>query len=401
MAINKKLIHFKNFSDFNSKKLSANENNTQYTLGIEGTVTNGSPDILYQSICYIKDTKQQWTHGQLYDGTNLNEAGFLAGEETSDQLDDVETNTYVKYVPQTLTDEQKAQTRINIGAVSGDNFKTINGASILGSGDIEISGGDAIDTSNLVQYEDVYGVKANYITCEEYHGITLSLDRYGFTYTDAFYPNNPKYISFTYTGDGTKFLSDDGTYKTISGGGSSSGGSGAYSEVNHGTSDTTFTLTPNTFHVWDEVASLTLDFGNETGGVANEYLFQFTSGATATSLTLPDDIKWANELSIEPNMIYQVSILKGLASVLEFDNAPNLIENHITYDEGNMPLGGTITFEYPTASELTFVINNYRDDTLIVPQGSTYINVEWYEPIPPAIISFSPTEDSIYKYILS
>lgn len=67
MAINKKLIHFKNFSDFNSKKLSANENNTQYTLGITGTVTNGSPDILYQSICYIKDTKQQWTHGQLYE----------------------------------------------------------------------------------------------------------------------------------------------------------------------------------------------------------------------------------------------------------------------------------------------------------------------------------------------
>lgn len=324
MAINKKLIHFKNFSDFNSKKLSANENNTQYTLGIDGAVTNGSPDILYQSICYIKDTKQQWTHGQLYDGTNLNEAGFLAGEETSDQLDDVETNTYVKYVPQTLTDEQKAQTRINIGAVSGDNFKTINGASILGSGNIEISGG-----------------------------------------------------------------------------GSSSGGSGAYSEVNHGTNDTTFTLTPNTFHVWDEVASLTLDFRSETGGVANEYLFQFTSGATATSLTLPDDIKWANELSIEPNMIYQVSILKGLASVLEFDNAPNLIENHITYDEGNMPLGGTITFEYPTASELTFVMSYYEDDTLIVPQGSTQINIDWYEPIPPAIISFSPTEDSIYKYILS
>lgn len=67
MAINKKLIHFKNFSDFNSKKLSANENNTQYTLGINGAVTNGSPDILYQSICYIKDTQQQWTHGQLYE----------------------------------------------------------------------------------------------------------------------------------------------------------------------------------------------------------------------------------------------------------------------------------------------------------------------------------------------
>lgn len=106
---------------------------------------------------------------------------------------------------------------------------------------------------------------------------------------------------------------------TISGGASSS----AYPEVNHGTGDTTFTLTPNTFHVWDEVTSLTLNFGNETSGVANEYLFQFTSGSTATSLTLPDSIKWANDNvpTIGANMIYQVSILHGLASVLEFNNA--------------------------------------------------------------------------------
>lgn len=66
MAINKKLIHFNTFENFNSKKLSANIENTKYTLGIDGEIQNGSPDILYQSIVYIKDTKQQWTHGQLY-----------------------------------------------------------------------------------------------------------------------------------------------------------------------------------------------------------------------------------------------------------------------------------------------------------------------------------------------
>lgn len=95
------------------------------------------------------------------------------------------------------------------------------------------------------------------------------------------------------------------------------GAGGAYPEVNHGTGDTTFTLTPNTFHVWDEVTSLTLNFGSETNGVANEYLFQFTSGPTATSLTLPADIKWANDNvpTIGANMIYQVSVLRGLASV--------------------------------------------------------------------------------------
>ena len=93
---------------------------------------------------------------------------------------------------------------------------------------------------------------------------------------------------------------------------------GAYAEINHGTNDTTFTLTPNTFHVWDEVASLDLSFADETAGVANEYLFQFTSGATATTLTLPDGLKWAEELVVASNAVYQVSVLKGLGVWVEF-----------------------------------------------------------------------------------
>lgn len=70
MAINKKLIHFKNFEKFNSLKLSANEENTKYTLGVKGEVQDGAPDILYQSIVWIKNAQKQWTHGQLYDSVN-------------------------------------------------------------------------------------------------------------------------------------------------------------------------------------------------------------------------------------------------------------------------------------------------------------------------------------------
>ena len=321
MAIEKRFIHFKRFSDFNSKKLSANEANTQYTVGVSGAIQNGEPDILYQSYVWIKDTKQQWTHGQLYDGTNLNEAGFLAGEETSDQLDDVETHTYVKYVPQTLTDEQKAQTRINIDAISGSSLKTINGESIVGIGDI-----------------------------------------------------------------------------TISGGGSSSG-SGTYSEVNHGTSDTTFTLTPNTFHVWDEVASLTLDLGSETSGIANEYLFQFTSGSEPTTLSLPDDIKWANELAIEPNKIYQVSILKGLASAMEFSNYSGPKENMLTLNNN------VVTAQYPVASDVYVVCNTDEGGERegIILTGETSCNVElglWGGSGNATSISWvSPESDYSYIYV--
>lgn len=156
--------------------------------------------------------------------------------------------------------------------------------------------------------------------------------------------------------------------------GGGSGGSGAYAEVNHGTNDTTFTLTPNTFHVWDEVSALTLTLGSETASVANEFLFQFTSGATATSLTLPDDIKWANDSAptIEENMIYQVSILKGMASVLEFGNkAASSVFPATLAVGGNGELGVSV---YDTLSE--GVILQDGDLTLIV-DGENYSITEY------------------------
>ena len=106
---------------------------------------------------------------------------------------------------------------------------------------------------------------------------------------------------------------------SISGG--SSSGSCAYPQINHDNSDTIVTITPNTFHVWDEIGTLDISLGAETTGISNEYLFQFTSGSE-TSLILPDDIKWANDEApvIEVNKIYQISILKGLGSTLVFNN---------------------------------------------------------------------------------
>ena len=67
-------LHFDKFDDFNSKKLSANEENTKYTIGVDGAVTSGSPDILWHSICWIKDARKMWTHGRLYDCSSIEEA---------------------------------------------------------------------------------------------------------------------------------------------------------------------------------------------------------------------------------------------------------------------------------------------------------------------------------------
>lgn len=195
----------------------------------------------------------------------------------------------------------------------------------------------------------------------------------------------------TYMSDGRTV--EEAINQIGSGGGSLSGGSGAYAEVNHGTSDTTFALTPNTFHVWDEVASLDLSFADEQAGVANEYLFQFTSGATATMLTLPDGLKWANDNAptIAENMIYQVSVLKGLASVLEFNKLSLIffnvyhtgktveytaekgmtwgqwVESSYNIDGAIVTANGKISFHYYVVNDVTKddeIISNYAYNTL-------------------------------------
>lgn len=65
-----------------------------------------------------------------------------------------------------------------------------------------------------------------------------------------------------------------------------------------------------------------LTFDTEVSGFANEYLIQFTSGTTATTLSLPDTVKWANEnaISIESGKTYSISILNNLAVFAVFTN---------------------------------------------------------------------------------
>ena len=66
--IQKKKINFAKFEVFNSKKISANAANTAYTLGINGDLMIGEPDIMWQTICFIKDIQKIWTGGQIYGG---------------------------------------------------------------------------------------------------------------------------------------------------------------------------------------------------------------------------------------------------------------------------------------------------------------------------------------------
>ena len=89
--------------------------------------------------------------------------------------------------------------------------------------------------------------------------------------------------------------------------------------VNHGTADTTFTLTPNAMHVWGEVSQLSLTLGTPIPNVVNEYVFEFQSPATPTNLSLPATLHWYKNYipPIRAGKLYRVWIISNFIFMWE------------------------------------------------------------------------------------
>lgn len=94
------------------------------------------------------------------------------------------------------------------------------------------------------------------------------------------------------------------------------GTDGRLKVVRHGTADTTFALTPNVLHVWDEIETLDLTLAPMTEeGVLAEFCFQFSTPAgRAVTLILPREVKWFNGyvIPIEEGRTYQASIVNNI-----------------------------------------------------------------------------------------
>lgn len=67
-------------------------------------------------------------------------------------------------------------------------------------------------------------------------------------------------------------------------------------------------LTPNVFYSFGTMTSLTVTLGSVVSGANNLYSFEFSSGSTATTLTLPNTIVWQDTVTIEANTHYEISI---------------------------------------------------------------------------------------------
>lgn len=95
-----------------------------------------------------------------------------------------------------------------------------------------------------------------------------------------------------------------------------SGGSGGTVRIEKLSTDTVVELKPNKLYIFPEMSELTITMAEPSDtGIANEYHFVFQSGATATTLSIPDTVKLPSNFSVDASKIYEISILEGCLCV--------------------------------------------------------------------------------------
>ena len=100
----------------------------------------------------------------------------------------------------------------------------------------------------------------------------------------------------------------------------SSGGSGGTVRIEKLSTDTAVELEPNKLYVFPEMSEITITLAEPTDtGIANEYHFVFQSGATATTLSIPDTVKLPSSFSVDANKIYELSVMENCLTYQSWD----------------------------------------------------------------------------------
>lgn len=183
------------------------------------------------------------------------------------------------------------------------SFKTINGQTITGTGNIVIEGGGDVDMSDYLSLskggtvEDVVtfndsvifnaGASVNgYFLIERLQSLISIILSSG--------------ASLGWQGDTITSWNDLRVKETT---------------VSSGT--TSLQMSPNVLYKLPSGTNMTLSFASGISGVANYYMFEVEVGSTIPTITLPSSVKWMDGYDVlanlEANKTYQVSIVNNLA----------------------------------------------------------------------------------------
>ena len=76
-------------------------------------------------------------------------------------------------------------------------------------------------------------------------------------------------------------------------------------------------IAPNVLNKWGIIESLTITLATpQDSQRVNEYMIEFVSGTTPTTLTLPTSVKFPSAYSIEANKTYQISIINNIGLIV-------------------------------------------------------------------------------------
>ena len=71
-------------------------------------------------------------------------------------------------------------------------------------------------------------------------------------------------------------------------------------------------LEPDTYRVYGEVDTLTVNLVPKDDGLVHEYCFEFIPTEAFTELNVTPEVQWANILRFEPGRVHQASIVRGV-----------------------------------------------------------------------------------------
>lgn len=231
------------------------------------TALESSDNPFYYYVCYIKSTKEIYTHGQFYNGS-----------EREDLL----------HLIQALTEEVAENEEVTARTLAE---LSENKAS---RGDVEM-----LDLCKQDRIEDLDSIRANVANVAE----------------------NVANVAEAVKSKGTvNSVTVDGVNKTQSGGVVDLGYVNKRLIITSGSS---MTLSPNIYYrntsTW--LSTLTISLGNvSNSNIVNEYFVEFTTSSSGTTVYLPSTIKWANgeTPTFEGSTTYQISIVNNLGIVTKF-----------------------------------------------------------------------------------
>lgn len=167
-----------------------------------------------------------------------------------------------------------------------------------------------LDTSiyplSIQKSDNVYMLGVSFVSNDEmgHNFLTLS----SILIVEKNYTQTSSSLFVIIDGSGTKALTDNGQYSEFA---------SPIKTQDGGTGTVTKELQPNTFYKFEECSSLTITLAAEKSGILNEYMFEFVSGATATTLSIPQSVGWmgGKAPTIEANKTYQCSIVNNIAVI--------------------------------------------------------------------------------------